>query len=395
MFEKPRFSLMLVIVVSSLISEAYGQNRAQGSGLTAASTLGSDKSDKEAEPIAAPMASPAIAPMTSPAATLATGSVANPIASTASGLSGETPWFQRFLLPVPEATGPVDDWLSCCRPGVIGNVDYLNWSARKSGMDFASFVSSANASTSPVATESINFDRSNGFRAGLGYRFGNGWDVVWTYTYFRVESQETAAAAIGANPELFASQSFLSTGQTVKVPVSSIEADGTVQLNIQDVDAEWSSCLNDTVGFTAFGGFRWAKVDQNFNNNYSYSAGTGSVNLPNNMDAEGIRLGCEFQWRAPCGLRVFGRAAESVLVADFQTRQHEVDPADSIEINASGTTTVVVPVFEAAVGVALSQGPWEFRAGYEMSDWFNMVQVNRPAQSLFLDGYYLSLSFSR
>ena len=55
----------------------------------------------------------------------------------------------------------------------------------------------------------------------------------------------------------------------------------------------------------------------------------------------------------------------------------------------------MVPVFEAAVGVAYARGPWEFRAGYEMSDWFNMVQVNRPAQSLLLDGYFLSLSFSR
>ena len=113
------------------------------------------------------------------------------------------------------------------------------------------------------------------------------------------------------------------------------------------------------------------------------------------MDAEGIRLGAELEWRSPCGLRVFGRGAESVLVADFQTRQQEVDPAAAININASGSTAVVVPVFEAAVGVAYARGPWEFRAGYEMSDWFNMVQVNRPAQSLLLDGYFLSFSFAR
>ncbi|MGA2259291.1 MAG: Lpg1974 family pore-forming outer membrane protein, partial [Thermoguttaceae bacterium] len=135
--------------------------------------------------------------------------------------------------------------------------------------------------------------------------------------------------------------------------------------------------------------------DQNFNSAYTYAAGTGSVSLPNNMDAEGIRLGAEIQWRSCGGFRVFGRGAESVLVADFQTRQHEVDPAASINIDVSNSTAVVVPVFEAAAGVAYARGAWEFRAAYEMSDWFNMVQVNRPAQSLLLDGYFLSLSFSR
>ena len=217
---------------------------------------------------------------------------------------------------------------------------------------------------------------------------------MWTYTYYLNENTETATAS-GVNPELLASQSYLSNGPLAKVPVTSVQAYGSLLVNIQDVEAEWTSCLNDTVGFKAFGGFRWAKIDQNFNSTYSYAAGTGSVSLPNNMDAEGIRLGAEFQWRSCYGVRVFGQLAESILVADFQTRQTENDPAAGISINTSGDTAVMVPVFESAVGVTYDRGPWEFRAGYEMSDWFNMVQVNRSAQSLLLDGYFLSLSFSR
>ncbi len=180
--------------------------------------------------------------------------------------------------------------------------------------------------------------------------------------------------------------------------MSSVEADGTLQVNIQDFEAEWSSCLNDTVGFRAFGGFRWAKIDQKFNMAYNYGGGAGTIgtiNLPNNMDAEGVRLGTEIQWRSNWGFRVFGRGAQSILVADFQTRQHEVAPAAGLNIDASGDTAAVVPVVEAAAGVAYAHGPWEFSAGYEMSDWFNLVQVNRPAQSLLLDGYFLRLSFSR
>jgi hypothetical protein len=343
-------------------------------------------------PAAEPVATPAGAPAVSPAAGSAAGTAS-------SGLPADAPWFQRFLLPVPEANGSADDWLSCNRPGVLGNADYLNWSARRSGLDFAALVST----TAPIvttATESLDFDRADGFRGGLGYRFGNGWNVAWTYTYFRIANQETAAPTLGANPVLIATQSFLDAGKGVTaLPMTSVEADGALQVNIQDFEAEWSSCLNDTVGFRAFGGFRWAKIDQTFNMTYDSGFGKGHISLPNNMDAEGVRLGAEIQWRSSWGFRVFGRGAESILVADFRTRQHEhalatvVNPA--VDIDVSGDTAAVVPVVEAAVGVAYAHGPWEFLAGYEMSDWFNLVQVNRPTQSLLLDGYFLRLSFSR
>jgi hypothetical protein len=113
------------------------------------------------------------------------------------------------------------------------------------------------------------------------------------------------------------------------------------------------------------------------------------------MNAEGVRLGAEIEWRSDCGIRVFGRGAESILVADFRTLQSEVAPSSAVNINVTGDTSAVVPVIEGAVGIAYDRGPWELSVGYEMSDWFNLVQVNRTAQSLLLDGCFFSLSFSR
>lgn len=387
------FSAVLAVAASFLSFTVYGQNPVNNNGTTGLS-------------IALNLGLPAAEPVTAPAPVRAAASAGTPVVSdttsstigtAVSGLPAETPWFQRFLLPVPEASACVDDWLMCYRSGLIADADYLNWSARRSGMDFASFVSATVPTALPTATQSLDFGQSSGFRGGFGYRFGNGWNLAWTYTYFynaNAEAVTTNPLAVG-NPNLIATQSYLDTGLTVKTPMNSVEADGTLLINIQDFEAEWSSCLNDTVGFTAFGGFRWAKIDQNFNMDYTYAGGTGTINLPNNMDAEGIRLGAEIQWRTSCGLRVFGRGAESILVADFQTRQHEVASAAGVNIDVPGDTAAIVPVFEAAAGIAYARGPWEFRAGFEMSDWFNLVQVNRPAQSLLLDGYFLSLSFSR
>ena len=385
------FAAILAVVASYTSFTAYGQSPADNRGATASSIVPTA--------IAEPVATPAATPVATPTAALATNPTASAALGTSpAGLSGETPWFQRFMLPVPEANDTVDDWLSCNKPGLLGNVDYLNWSARRSGMDFASVVSVAKPTGPTVATVSLDFDQASGCRGGIGYRFGNGWNVAWTYTYFRIQNQEsvsTSAPATPPNAGLIATQSFLSTGQTNPGYMTSIEADGTVLVNIQDFEAQWSSCLNDTVGFAAFGGFRWAKIDQNFNSNYTYSSGAGNVSLPNNMDAAGVRVGAEIQWRSTCGLRVFARGAESVLVADFTTRQHEVDPDAGVTIDVSNNSAVVVPVFEAAVGVAYASGPWELRTGFEMSDWFNLVQANRPAQDLLLDGYFLSLSYSR
>ena len=411
------FAALLALTASWASFTAYGQNQVSNSGATSllnALNLGlpADHGYMVPEPIVAPAPVRPVTPVNHgymvPAPAIS--SSASSTESTAlSGLPADhdhgsmvpdlapAPWFQRFLLPVPEACGSVDDWCPCHRPGLMANVDYLDWSARRSGMDFASFVSAAVPTALPAATQSLDFNQASGFRGGLGYCFGNGWNMAWTYTYFYSERTETVTSdptAVG-NPTLIATQSYLDSGSVVKVPMNSVEADGTLQINIQDFDAEWSSCLNDTVGFKAFGGFRWAKISQAFHMSYTYAAGNGTINLPNNMDAAGIRLGAEFQWRTTCGLLVFGRAAESVLVADFQTRQTEVAPVAAVDLDVSGGTTTVVPVFEAAVGLAYARGPWEFRAGYEMSDWFNLVQVNRPAQSLLIDGYFLSLSFSR
>ena len=374
------FPAVLAVVVSCFTSAVYAQNPAVQSGVAAAPIAPSPGALPPAEAVAAPAAVPA---------------AAAPADSPATGLSADPPWFQRFVLPVPEARETIDDWPSCYSPGVMVNADYLNWSARRSGLDFASFVSATNPAAAPTATDSLDFDRANGVRAGLGYRFGNGWNVAWTYTYFRTASEAVVSANLAADPKLIATQSYLDTGLLTKVAMSSVEADGALQVNVQDFEAQWSSCLNDTVGFKAFGGFRWAKIDQTFNMSYAYAAGTGSINLPNDMDAEGLRLGAEFQWRSSCGLCVFGRGAQSILVADFRTRQHEVAPASAVDINVPGQTTAVIPVVEAAAGVAYACGPWEFSTGYEMSDWFNMVQVNRTAQSLLLDGYFLRLAFLR
>jgi hypothetical protein len=309
---------------------------------------------------------------------------------------GDAPWFTHFLCPTPEETGPSSGCCDHC--GAIGNVDYLNWAARRSGLDFAAVIDPTQLITGkpfpPLATDSLDFARASGVRASVGYRFTETWDVDCTYTYFRTNGESSVTQGAGTLTGLLATQSFFD-----KTLMESVEADGSLQLQIYDGEASWRSFLNDEFGFRAFGGFRWAELDQQFNNSYSYLSGittvNGTIHLPSNMEAGGVRFGAELEWLAPNGIRLFARGAQSILVGSFATSQQESDTLHGVVVNLTGSTTQVVPVTEAAAGIGWCHGCWEVSAGYEMSDWFNLAQANRSSQSLLLDGCFFSIALTR
>ncbi len=299
------------------------------------------------------------------------------------------------------SNGCVEDSLS--KPGFIAYADYLYWKASPTGLDYATIENPI--TLTPIATASLDLPRADGYRFGLGYRFaGTCCDLTCTYTHFQSSDQQ-AVVASGPTTELLSTRSFFST-----VAMDSIEADDALKLDIYDLEANWRTSLNETVGFRGFGGVRLARLDQDFSSNYTLLAAVkGTINLPTGMEAAGIRLGGEFAWRTAWGFHVFGRGAASLLVADFNTERREVNSLDGLVIDASAETTRIVPVLEAAAGIAWSWGPMELSAGYEISNWFNMVGVGDvsggvgtvpvtaasavfPQQSLFIDGCFARLT---
>lgn len=70
--------------------------------------------------------------------------------------------------------------------GVVAYAEWLNWQAHRGGMDFASFVDPI--WLTPATLETADYDRDNGLRVGLGYRFDSLWDVSWNYTYFQTSA---------------------------------------------------------------------------------------------------------------------------------------------------------------------------------------------------------------
>jgi hypothetical protein len=310
---------------------------------------------------------------------------------------------ERIFQP-PSGGGPAsgcsDESLS--GGGFVAYAEYLYWKASPTGLDYATVENPI--TLAPIATASLDLPRTDGCRFGVGFRFaGTCCDLTCNYTHFQSSDQEMVVAG-GPATELLSTRSFFSA-----VAMDSVGAGDTLNLNLYDIEANWRTCLNETVGFRGFAGVRLATIDQDFTSTYTLLGSVaGTIHLPTSMDAAGIRLGAELQWRTAWGFQVFGRGATSLLVADFTTGRQESNTLNGLIIDTSVKTTRVVPVLEAAAGIAWTWGPVEFSGGYEMSNWFNMVGVGDVSggigtlpvtaastavtqQSLFIDGWFARL----
>ena len=287
--------------------------------------------------------------------------------------------------------------ICCCNTGLIGYVEYVNWQARRRGMDYASFLDPV--WLTPRSIESLEYDRDSGFRVGLGYRFATCWEVSWNYTYFHTDTSGGIQAEDGPGI-LNSTRSYLDVRSPIGTPFDTVWAEAELQYDVHDIEVGRHVLLNQTTAVRLFGSFRWARIDQGLRISHTYrdifaNGVTGRISNPTGMNGYGIRLGAEGHWTSGCGVRLFGRGAASVLVGDFHTRQVEMDEIEGAIIDFSEDYTQAVPVLEVALGAAWSRGPFEISGGYELSSWFNMAEVGRSSYDLVFDGFFVRLAIFR
>lgn len=281
---------------------------------------------------------------------------------------------------------------ACCDPGWIGQVDWLNWKARRQGLDFATFLNPV--WLTPASMESLSYDRDDGIRIGLGYQFESCWDITWTYTYFHTDDAGSADTADQPGLVLNSNRSFMDTA------FQTVWAQASLDYDVNDLEAGRAFSVAHNATMRVFGGFRWAIIDQDLRIGHTYRNAqqqtiTGNIQNPTNMDGYGIRVGTEGRWTTTRGLSLFAQGAGSVLVGRFDTLQQEIDQAQGTIINFSDTYTQAVPVLDVAAGVAWRKGPLEISGGYELNSWFNMAEVGRGSYDLILDGFFMRLAVVR
>jgi hypothetical protein len=309
------------------------------------------------------------------------------VALAAATCNAEEPGVAEATAP---ASGPVaspcDEPAIAAKSGFYFGADYLNWAARGSIWTLASVTTATNDSTRDTFLV-LDSSRNSGVRAEIGYRFPSGWDVGYRFTHFDAQS---------SSPPY--------TGPYF------VDGNGSFRYNVNDLEIGRTFNVDASADFRVFGGLRWALVDLDRNAYLPLGGPAAAGPVEENssqLDAVGIGFGGLARWWiGDTGVSLFGRGAlyglaGSLHVTDtaFLTGQYQTLSTD--------TTQGVLDV-EIGAGVGWTRGPWQFEAGYEISEWFNTFNPTSavggnyygsptpPAPQQFsLDGFYARVVFSR
>jgi hypothetical protein len=292
--------------------------------------------------------------------------------------------------------------------GITGHADLLYWQAHRDGLEVAEFQkTNYTGGAYQSGSDSLELPRETGLRAGLGYRFASGWEAGWNYTsYFASAESEINQADIGPTEVLHPASSIFAPPSNV----TAVQGMGNLRFNAHDVEVSRWLPIDQSLDLRLFGGFRWAMIDQDFQNHYQYIYTGGQfpttidnqIENPLSMNGHGIRLGLESQWLMFGGVKLFGRGAGSVLAGNFHERILETSPFNNglpgpaILNENSSSFTRAVPVLEAALGASMECGPWEVSGGYELNTWFNLGgrSTTNGSGDIVLDGLFFRVAYA-
>ncbi len=215
--------------------------------------------------------------------------------------------------------------------------------------------------------ESLSWSGTPGFRVGAGYRFPEtAWDTEASFAYFHAKSQRTVSGPDGG--------ALLAVLATNSAALAATDADGDSGLSyaVLDLDVGRSFRIDDSLSLKLFGGVRLALIDQSFK--CIYSGGTlgdssDFVNSPVRFEGAGLTAGAGKQ---------LGHIPRLGLIAGRFSSARTETLGSVTTSDITDTFDTVVPVGELGVGLRFQGELFFFSAGYEFTNWFNMVNGLAP-----------------
>jgi len=281
--------------------------------------------------------------------------------------------------------------------------DWLMMFPRRTANDFAIVSPATLAGGVAVGSiESAFLNSTSALRVGTGYRLSeDGLELRANYTYLYTENSRGVQAPPGGT--VFATMVAPGFG-TDQVG----NAIGEASLHYNIVDFELGRTFKPAECFSLWfsGGGRFAWIDQRMNAFYTGGGATGGDNVFNPVDftGAGVRLGAEGNYHLGKGFSFFARGYGSLLMGDFHNSLTETLGAATI-VAVSDRYRQVVPVTELGIGIAWKTESFKARIGYEITNWFNLVdspdfsnavnqgKLSSRTSDLSLDGLALELEF--
>jgi hypothetical protein len=285
--------------------------------------------------------------------------------------------------------------------GLFFTGDFLFLQPRRGALDFA-VVAPTIAALPAGNIQSVGLDAHSGLRAGLGWQMPqDGWTIGVEYTYLHSNGSSAFAAPPGG-------ALFSTTTRAGGIDdVTTAAATANLDYNVIDLEISRKVPLGDSTDLRLFGGGRLAQIDQKFDalyNGGSLGAANAHVSSPVNLQGAGVTAGGEYTWRVYRGLGLYARARGALVSSQIRNDLTETNNSDRTLIVALHENRYqVIPVLELGVGVALEWEHLFVKVGYELTDWFNLIdspdmpdgvgigRVGRRGGDLSLEGLALQL----
>lgn len=290
-----------------------------------------------------------------------------------------------------------------CHPGgFYFGAEYLYMRARRRNLDFA-VVDQIDDGLPQGSIISADWEPNSGYRLGGGYRLpGEGWQIGAEYTYFHASDDRQATAP--TNGLLYATQMnpAFSDGEATSATASS-----NLNYNVVDVmlGREFNVSKRMTMGL--YGGGRFASIDQKRITTYlGTDVGNSTVSNPQDFDGSGLTAATTGHVRLFPSLSLFAKAGGSILYGQTTTSYNETNTLGA-NTSISENYEQLVPVIEAAIGLSYHWRFMELTLGYQMINWFDLVDQRSftdgllesktadSSGSLTLDGLFLQMTFRR
>lgn len=283
--------------------------------------------------------------------------------------------------------------------------DFLYWQAKEDGLEYATAyrVSPSTGFVASAKNKEIDFNWKPGFRAALGYIFGENeaWDLTGTYTYYRTHSHTSSGPfSIDSRPltALWAPSILGPLATTAK-------AEWNLSYNIADLDLGRNYFVSRKLALHPYLGLRGAFIYQHYRANYTgvYQTDTSSfsnktkMSADNDFTAGGIRAGADFLWHFGSHIGLYGGMSGSILYGQFRIPQRfygfrvadveDVNALTAQNISLSGRSMRTRANIDAIIGLF-----WEtmirkwghhimLNVGYELSHWFDQNMLRQLVTS--------------
>jgi len=307
--------------------------------------------------------------------------------------SDSAPWFTRSVCP-PDGRGACADL--CNRCGPFAYADYLNWSARRKSLDYAAVVDPTQL-TNPKGSRPWPRKRSRSPEpAARAWASATVSPTAWTFPRTTLTIAPTARIR-SLRPPAHLPASWRPRASSTPRPWISLKPTAVCNCRFSTPRAAGTRCSATASGSApsaAFATRRWT------------SSSTTPTATPWPVRRSTARSISTRTWTprefasAPSCSGIPGRASTSSAAGPRRcssppsTRNSR--KATRCTARSSTCPKVLRKSYRPGGGgrPGLVPRPWELSAGYEMSNWFNMVAVNRPSENLLIDGFFLHAGWS-